>query len=347
MGRGILSELGGSDHKSIAEDILENHHNEGSIDVITRISMELLLGLGSLLGLSALVQSKSVPSEAEFTKAKAKLETNPLDPDANNAVGKYMAFALGDFSGAMPYLVHSPDKVLKTLAEHELDDAHNDTPVKKVGMGDEWVLAAKKVPALSTMYYDRAGDWYAPAFPKLDGLWQAKVREQGKKLAASRPIGPARKGFPTNWVVGNAGEKFIPTVDGNIAHTGSYSIKLADKDPKANEMLFTSAPISVTGKKNLELSAYVLADGTDNPTDQIFAYGFDAGGVGIATWGSLIPTDTPVWRKIVVKKEIPANIVFIKAGATKRSQGGTLWVDDFSVKLDDKEVVKNGSFEEK
>jgi len=48
-----------------------------------------------------------------------------------------------------------------------------------------------------------------------------------------------------------------------------------------------------------------------------------------------------------IKNEIPSNIVFITVGILKRSKAGTIWVDDFSVKLDGKESVKNGSFEEK
>jgi hypothetical protein len=310
--------------------------------------MELILGLAGLLGISALVQSKALPTEKEYNNAIAALGTKPDDPALNLTAGKYLAFVLGEWPAAIEHLSKSSDKALAGAAQKELDPTNSDTAVKQVGLGDEWVKAAKSYPALSTKIYDHASDWYAKAFPKLDALWKTKVREQGKKLAASRPPGPAKK-FPSNWVIGNLSIKAIPSADGSIAHTGSYSIKLPEKDlanPKV-DVAFETDRIPVQPKQKVEVTVYGLADQTDDPGDSFYVHLFDATGTGVGTFAAVVPIDMPVWRKFEIKGEIPANIVFITVGILKRSKAGTIWVDDFSVKLDGKESVKNGSFEEK
>lgn len=309
--------------------------------------MELFLGLAGLLGLSALLQSKALPAEKDYINALAVLNNKKDDPDASLIAGKYKAFVEGDYSAGLPYLSKGSDKILQGLALKEMDPENTSTAPKKVGMGDEWVAATKKYPQLARIFYDHASDWYASAFPQLDIVWKQKVREQGRKLGAARPPGPARKAFPGSWSINNPNDKLVPLVDGMIARTGSYSIKMGDKDPKATEMIFASAPISVAGKKVVEISGYALTDGTDNPTDILYANGFDASGTGVLTWAGVIPVDMPVWRKIYIKKDIPDNIVFIRVGAAKRSASGTIWVDDLSVKVDGMEILKNGSFEER
>lgn len=308
--------------------------------------MELVLGLAAagIAGISALLQAKLVPSEKDFQNALNTLVSTPDDPAANLIVGKYKVFVQGDYTFGIPHLAKSSDKTLQTLAQHELDPKNTDTPEKKVGMGDEWVIAAKKFPALSRAFYDRASDWYVEAWPKLTDLWKAKLREQGKKLALSRPPGAARKVFPTGWVQSTGS-----LMDQTIARTGSYSAKLPEIDPKtpATELLFYSDPITVTGKKFVEVSAYGMSDLNEGPIDGIFVYIFDKTATGVGTWLTMIPPDLPFWRRYTVRKEIPEHIVFIKVGALKRSKKGTVWADDFTVKLDDVEVMKNGSFEEK
>lgn len=306
------------------------------------VLMELILaGLAGLAGLALLLQAKSLPSEEDFKKAQAKLGANPLDPDSNTTVGKYMAFVLGDYSNAMPYLVHSKDTTLKTLAEHELDATYTALPAQKVGMGDEWVAAAKKLPALSRIFYDRASQWYIQGWPDLDPVWRGKLREQGARLSASRPPGPARKGVPTGWKI----EGGTPSSDGSVARNGSYSIKMPS-DPK-QEVFFKSDAIQVVPNSKIEYSAFVRSDGTDNKTDQIILNFFDKDGRLAGVGGIPIPVDVPFWNYVSGKSDVPPEAIFVKLGAAVRSKKGTLWVDDTSLKVDGKEVLKNPSFEEK
>lgn len=307
----------------------------------------LLLGLAGLGGLALLLQQKPVPSNEEVFKALQDLEKNPDDPDANTIAGKYKAFVLGDYDEAMQYLKKSKDTTLKTLADHETDAAYTVLPDGKIKMGDEWVAAAKKFPALSPIFYDRASQWYVKAWPALDAALKLKARERGRKLAASRPPGGARKALPKDWFNDpNAPGGNPATLDGTVARTGSYSVKLAPADPKIKGSFsqFNSDLIPVSGKVG-ELSAYILSDNTESASDRLFVSFFDQAGTGIQTVGPFTPVDVPFWSRVGTKIDIPPNAVRAKVGVALNSKNGNMWVDDVSFKVDGKELLKNQSFE--
>lgn len=313
--------------------------------------MEMLVaGIAAILGLTGVtlaLQSKALPSEADMKKAKDKLDQNPVDPDANTVVGKYLAFVQGDYSSAMPYLVHSADKTLKTLAEHELEPM--DTAPQKVGLGDEWIVASKSFPALSKIFFDRAGQLYASAWPSLDSAWRERSREQGKKISAARPPGGVRRGLPSGWQAetGLAGAK-PPMLDGAIARSGSYSIKLVPGDEKIQNSVsaLKSDLIPISGK-TVEISAFIRSDGTEGAADRLFAYFFDQNGAGIGTIQSFAPVDTPFWTFVSAKADVPSTAVRLQVGVSMASKKGNIWVDDLSVKMSGKEMLKNNSFEDR
>lgn len=318
-----------------------------------KLSMELLLVALAGLGGAALLLTppSSLPSDTDYKKAKDKLATTPEDPDANTVVGKYLAFVLGDYDEAMPYLAKSGDKTLRTLAEHERAPLYTDTGVKKVGMGDEWVAAAKTFPALFRIFYDRGAYWYASAWTEMksEPLWGDKLRERGLKLAASKPPGAGRKGLPSGWAQGGGipGGK-PPVLDGTMAHVGSYSAKVVPADEKVKDSgsVLQSDLIPISGK-TLELSAYVFSDGTENAADQLRLNFFNANGGWMGAVGPYVPVDVPFWTRIYTKVQIPEGASRAQLGAVLYSKKGNMWVDDVSIKVDGKEVLKNGSFEEK
>lgn len=309
----------------------------------------LLLGLAGLGGLALLLQSKPLPSKEDAEKAFDKLDKEPLDPDANTTFGKWKAFVMGDYAGAMPYLVHSKDATLKNLAEHELDETRTVTAQQKVAMGDEWVAAAKKLPALNKIFYDRASQWYVKAWPDLEGPWKVKLRDQAKKLAAARPPGSPRKGLPTGWVE-TAGMSGIPPVlDGTISRTGSISAKLLPPEEKAKtgsaSILRTDLiPIQV---KPVELLAYTLSDGTDNGTDRVAIGFFDAGGNSLAYHQAFLPNDLPFWTPVTIKATPPDKAARMDVEFWQYSKKGNIWIDDVSIKVEGKDIMKNGSFEDR
>lgn len=311
--------------------------------------MELLLAaLAGITGLALLVQAKPLPSEDDFNKAKAKLDKDITDPDANTTVGKYMAFVLGDYSGAMPYLVHSSDKTLKTLAEHELDDKNLTTGSQKVGMGDEWVSATKKFPALNRIFLDRASQWYVSAWPDLDNLWKQKAREQAAKMAVARPPGTTRKGVPKKWNISNPTTPILPSIDGTVARIGSHSIKLPPADPKVStsENGIQSDAIPFSGKE-VEFSAYVRTEQTDRKDDEVLITFNDNTGGLVGLSAQNLPADLPFWNRVYGKVKVPVNATSLRIGAKLRSKNGMGWVDDMSVKVDGKEVLPNPSFEDR
>jgi len=306
--------------------------------------MELLLALAGLTGLAVLLAPGSpLPSDADFKKAQDKLKDTPEDPDANTVVGKYMAFVQGNYDDAMIFLAKSSDKTLRTLAEHERAPLYTDTGAKKIGMGDEWVNAAKNYPALFRLFYDRASYWYTQAWPDMKDqpLWGNKLREQGAKLALARPLGMNRKGLPTGWKT----DMGAPVLDGTIARTGSYSIKMPT-DPQ-KETFLKSDPIPVSAGKTIEYSAWVRSDGTNSVNDEIALNYSDRADSFSGVVGVKAPMDVPFWNYVYGKAVAPRDVGFVRIIADVRSKKGTFWVDDMSLKIDGKEVLKNGSFEEK
>jgi hypothetical protein len=207
--------------------------------------MDLLVGLAGLAGLGGLallLQSKTpLPTELEFKKAQAKLAANPSDAESSTTVGKYVAFVKGNYKDGLPFLAAGSDKALKTLAEHELDPTYTDTPLKKIGMADEWVAAAKNYKPIYRTFYDRATSWYAAAWPDVDGIWKDKLRERLKKLLqVPTPGGVAKPGLPAGWTTLLSTAKEF--TDSTVAHVGGKSIRVDMARQKPDSFWIKSPP---------------------------------------------------------------------------------------------------------
>jgi hypothetical protein len=59
------------------------------------------------------------------------------------------------------------------------------------------------------------------------------------------------------------------------------------------------------------------------------------------------PLDIPFWNRVVLKGVVPEGAVRAQVVVVLASKKGSMWVDDVSLKIDGKDVLKNGSFEEK
>lgn len=304
--------------------------------------LDAILVLGGLGALAFFLQQKPLPSQEDALKALETLDSNPDDADANTVAGKYKAFVMGDYAEGIPYLKKSKDVTLKTIADHETDPSYTTLPDNKMKMGDEWVAATKKFPALSRIFYDRANQWYVEGWKGLEGIAKQRARLQALKISTSRPIGVPRKQLPTVWEVSPS-----VTVDGSIARLGSHSAKLAPANAQTGQASgATTTLLAVTGRM-MEVVAFVRSDGTENAADRIFIFYFDQAGTGIGTKAAFIPLDTPFWNPVIIKDVVPPNVVRVKVGMENYSKNGTIWVDDISLKFDGKEALKNGSFEER
>ena len=84
--------------------------------------------------------------------ARAVLEKNPSDADANLVVGKFLCYVRKDWERGLPMLAMGSDATLKNLAALERRDPKNTTDM--VALGDQWRAASHK---------DRAAFWYKQA----------------------------------------------------------------------------------------------------------------------------------------------------------------------------------------
>lgn len=314
---------------------------------IWRLSMEVFLAIAGIAGLAALFsQSKALPSQADVEKALDKLDKNPADPEANTVAGKYKAFVMGDYVAAMPYLVQSKDLTLKTLAEHELDAGYTLNPTDKVTMGDEWVTAAKKLPALNKILYDRASYWYGLAWPDLAGQWKDKARERLRKMFQNPTVAhPKGLTCPTGWVCGVPDAKAARTQ--MAAHSGQSSFEVVCWKHPIPSYVPIGQPVLVKPGQMYKLSVWALTDDTDVASAALRVHVQNAQGAFTLIKGVAIPTDQPWWKKFEFSFEASPDATTASIDVAVGSKQGVIFLDDFSLISDGKELLKNGSFEDK
>lgn len=312
-------------------------------------SMDVLLALGGMAGAAYLLAPAApLPSETEYKKAMEKLMTTPEDPDANTTVGKYLSFVAGDYPGGMKFLSKSGDKNLRTLAEHELAPLYTDTGPKKVGMGDEWVAAAKLFKPLFRIFYDRAAWWYGQAWLEMKNqpLWGEKLRERLQKIYTIVPGVPPAKNLalPTGW------KSLYPDTKASrstaAARAGSASLQISGwKSPLPS---YTAATQSVDVKPgSYRISAWAITDDTDQDDGFLLAVQ-NQNGNNLLLKPFTVPKDQPWWKKVVMDVDVPADGSRIVLAFNVNSKQGTIFLDEFSVKgADDRELLKNPGFEDR
>ncbi len=312
-------------------------------------TMDLLMGLGGMAGAAFLLApAPALPSETDYKKALDKLQTTPDDPDANTVVGKYLAFVQGDYEQGMTYLVKSGDKTLRTLAEHERAPLYADTGPKKVGMADEWVNAAKSNRPLFRIFYDRAAYWLGQAWPEMkeQPLWGDKIRERLQKIYTVVPgqAAPTKLALPAPWKSPYADTKGARTAAAFRSGASSFQIS-GWKSPLP---AYTALGQNVDVKPGTyKFSAWVITDGTDDDDGFLIAVQ-NAAGKNLILKPLIVPKDQPWWRKFSMDIEVPADGSRISLAYNVGSKQGQTFLDDWSLKgPDGKELLKNGSFEDK
>ena len=123
--------------------------------------------------------------------AFAKLKKEPVDPEANLAVGKYLCFLKGHWDKGLPMLALGTDEGLKKLAVKELEGASDVDG--QVALGDGWWdLASSTEGVVKKQLEGRAAHWYRKALPQLTGLVKDKVERRLDKLGipARTPTAP-------------------------------------------------------------------------------------------------------------------------------------------------------------
>ncbi len=169
--------------------------------------------------------------------AAEKLATSPDDADANLAIGRYRAMALGDWSGAFPMLAKGSDETLKGLAEKSIAVPAGDAAAQ-VAAGDAWWDAAQSAkPQQRTELLVGAHFWYSLANPALSGLAKARVEKRINDAASSLPT----KKIPATNLPAIAGTAPAPTPESlnqGVVPTRGFG----DAKPATVPTTTTSAP---------------------------------------------------------------------------------------------------------
>ncbi len=115
--------------------------------------------------------------------AEKVLETNPNDPDANLALGRY-ALLKGDVGKALPMLSKGSEPLLRVAADKEL--AAPTEAKGQVELGDAWWEAAEKEKnaAVKEALLGRAKENYEKALVGLSGFGKTRVEKRLAELNA-------------------------------------------------------------------------------------------------------------------------------------------------------------------
>jgi hypothetical protein len=124
----------------------------------------------------------------EFRPAAEKLRTDPSDPTANLALGRYYCLVRGNWEKGLPLLARGGDEGLKEMARRDL--AGPAKPAERAALGDGWWDLAERAPEpVKSQMQRRAAYWYQQAVAGLKG--PDKVRVDGR-LASVGVIGLIR-----------------------------------------------------------------------------------------------------------------------------------------------------------
>jgi len=121
---------------------------------------------------------------ADVQDALATLNSSPVDPDANLAVGKYNCFIKGNWDRGLPMLALGSEEKLKRLGLNELQDMPDTEGQMALGDG-WWDLASANDGVAREQLESRAGYWYQRVLPYLTGLAEERVAKRLEELTSS------------------------------------------------------------------------------------------------------------------------------------------------------------------
>lgn len=115
-------------------------------------------------------------------KALARLEREPTNSKANQAVGEFRCFLKGNWVKGLPMLALGNDKTSKSLAIADLRGAS--TSSDQIKLGDGWWNYSQNNEDLKEALMFRAGYWYKKALPAISsGLMKAKLQKRLSEIA--------------------------------------------------------------------------------------------------------------------------------------------------------------------
>jgi hypothetical protein len=311
-----------------------------------------------LLALAALLQDVKDPQRIKapeaVKKAEATLKESPDNQDANLVLGKYLAFAKGEWEQAIPCLAKGSDPFYQALAEKERGGA------KPLEIGDAWwtgsteieahlltgatstmkVEAKREAARLRPFFTQRAVLFYGQAWPDLTGPDKDRIRGCMQRVFQSASPVLKSASAPKEWAIDPAA-KIGPT---ELAiHSGRKSLMMVGGKVRSTVLGQT---VVLKPNAECELSGWVLSDGTDGAEDELYAPGYSTSGKLVLHPKLAVVNDQPWWKRISAKFTTPADMAKMEVHFSLTSTKGVIYLDDVSLTVDGKEVLKNGSFEQ-
>jgi beta-glucosidase len=194
-------------------------------------------------GVTKQEQSEELPENVE--NAMATLTTNPADPDANLAVGRYHCFRKGDWDKGLPMLAQGSDASLKELATADLRKPT--APEEQMKLGDGWWdFAGNKLILTFKGSEQRGAYWYRKAVVA-GSTRKAEIEE---KVAAIQHV-------PDGFEVIKRHVGSIPDKDSyevRCTHLSLEVTKTGKKDPQKPRTLGLGiAGLELKGARRLDL----------------------------------------------------------------------------------------------
>jgi len=173
----------------LAEPLITADDYDGADKLMATAVAQALKSKDTGLALRANTRTKDLADlKAKFEKvkkAKDLLATDPAEPAANLAVGRFQCFVKDNWAGGLPYLAKGSDPGLRLLAERELLNPAGESEL--VALGDAWWELADKEPAPGKGYgKDHAAVLYNKALPKVAGIVRAKAEKRLSEAGALR-----------------------------------------------------------------------------------------------------------------------------------------------------------------
>ncbi len=288
-------------------------------------------------------QDLSPADKKKGEQLRAAVEKAPEDPAANLALGKHLCFVAGEWADGLPFLTKGGDKDFAPVAEKDLGP--KDNALFTIEVADMWLLLEKKHKPFAARIRERALFHFAEAWPKIsDQVWKDKVRERLRTLQAKGPesktLGPA----PANW----APTSPSAGIDRQYARSGQAALKIPAADPaKKSAGGLSSEQFPCPPGAKIKYSAWVLTSGTESFDELRVKCRNAKQGVGehLAMVTVKASPDLPIWTKVEGELTAPDGTFSVEISFKKGNPAGTVFLDDLSLTVDGRELLKNGGFE--
>ena len=281
-----------------------------SAEVVARKSHSAVL---TTMAQTKLKEAETMKVAADKVKDHiATLKSNPDDPAANLAVGRFRCLIKQDWESGLEMLAKGTDELLKAAAENDLK-AGSGNETDRAAAGDSWYdLSRTADPSAKFAMQSRAHLWYNAALGGLTGLDKLKAE---KRVAELQAVLAARGGSMKRWmanrqaIVGGLIKKWdlvggspamkefeLVPKDGAILVGFSYAVAGKDDPPEWLQPIFLSPRGEVKG------ASYGTARNTDFLKVAKAKTGYAVGALYVrANPQSRLLTLKPIYMKITDK----------------------------------------------